>query len=65
MLRRNGAQFQVNTTCSALGDGSSIPPGHEDVSSFWLTRLSSTSFGIRKEHGDLRTYRWCSLKDLD
>jgi hypothetical protein len=65
VLRRNGTQFQITTACSALGDGSPIAPGHEDVDSFWLTRLSSTRFGVRKEHEAQGNYRWCSAKSVD
>jgi hypothetical protein len=65
VLSRNGQMFQVNTTCSALGDGSPKPQGSGGAESFVLTRLSSTRFEIRKESHDQAAYRWCSANDVD
>jgi len=60
VLRRDGSEYEVSTSCSALGDGSPDPVGTPSVESFVLTWLSRTRFGIAKEKQPRSTYRWCS-----
>lgn len=55
----HGNQYEIRTSCSALGDGSANPSGTPFVESFALTLSSNNEFTITK--GDKRqgNYRWC------
>ena len=58
---KDGRQFQVSTTCSALGDGSPDTSGHVD--SFTLTRQSSDRFEAVRAGRPSFTYRWCGAQE--
>ena len=63
--RRDKTRFQVSTTCSALGDGSSSGSGTVGGDSFLLTRLTSAAFVVLRDRQSPRSFRWCSVKDVD
>ena len=65
VLQKNGAKYQVSTSCSAQGDGSPNPNGNPYVEAFLLTRVSSTRFTIAKEKEPEGAYRWCSARVED
>jgi hypothetical protein len=64
VVQKDGQQFQISTSCSALGDGSSNPSGKPYVESLVLTRLSDKLFKIMKGNELQGTYRWCSEKEV-
>jgi hypothetical protein len=63
MLRKNGNQYQMSTSCSAVGDGGSTPTGAPFVESFVLTRLSNIRFALSMDTQPQSTYRWCSAEE--
>jgi hypothetical protein len=65
VVHTDGMQFRVNTTCSALGDGSPNPAGHDYVDSFLLTQLSNTRFEVLRKSQGKNAYRWCSSKNIN
>ena len=59
VLSHEGNDFRVGTSCAAEGDGSANLPGHADVETFSLTRVTYTRFVVLREHESKGTYRWC------
>jgi hypothetical protein len=55
----HGNQYEIRTSCSALGDGSANPSGTPFVESFTLTLSSNSEFTITKGDKRQRNYQWC------
>ena len=60
ILTHHGNQFQIRTSCKALGDGSPLPTGQVDVEDITLVRLSNVRFEKSSREKQNTTYRWCS-----
>jgi len=60
VLSRQGEQFKISTTCSALGDGTPDNSGY--VEELLLTRQSDSRFIIARKDQPEGKYRWCSAK---
>ena len=60
VLSRQGEQFRISTTCSALGDGTPDNSGY--VEELLLTRQSDSRFIIARKDQPEGKYRWCSAK---
>jgi hypothetical protein len=58
----HGNQYEIRTSCSALGDGSANPSGTPFVELFTLTSLSSSEFTIAKRNKRQGNYRWCGAQ---
>lgn len=60
VLSRHGNHFQINSSCAALGDGTSNPEGQVENQNVSLIRLSNVSFVASEEAKPKTTYRWCT-----
>jgi hypothetical protein len=60
VLSHHGNQFQISTSCSAVGDGTPNPVGQVDIQNISLIRLSNVSFVASEEAKPKTTYRWCT-----
>ena len=60
VLSRQGEQFRISTSCSALGDGT--PDTSAYTEEITITRRSDKSFVILKEGQPEGIYRWCGAK---
>ena len=58
----HGNQYEIRTSCSALGDGSANPNGTPFGESFTLTLSSSSEFTITRGNKRQSDYRWCGAQ---
>ncbi len=60
VLNRQGEQFRISTTCSAMGDGT--PDNSNYAEELLLTRQSDSRFSISRKGQPEGKYRWCGAK---